>query len=157
MLKAIKRALAGAQEEPRAASTHERRQLQIAVAMLLHEARRADYNVARMSDVVVEPLGALERAHPLARRIACAVLASACFFGGCRAPRSRPPTPIGVEACAEFAEAVRLSRRADPDRPALRAEIRRALQRALAAEPGWVAPRSSGFCSVGIPSPRLTP
>ena len=43
MLKAIKRALAAAPEEPRAVSAHERRQLHVAAAMLLHEARRADY------------------------------------------------------------------------------------------------------------------
>lgn len=43
MLRAIKRALASAQGEPRPLAGHERRPLQIAVAMLLHEARRADY------------------------------------------------------------------------------------------------------------------
>jgi uncharacterized tellurite resistance protein B-like protein len=43
MLKAIKRALAGAQADNRAPPAHERRQLQLAVAVLLHEARRADY------------------------------------------------------------------------------------------------------------------
>jgi uncharacterized tellurite resistance protein B-like protein len=43
MLKAIKRALTGAQEDARATPAHERRQLQVAVAVLLHEARRADY------------------------------------------------------------------------------------------------------------------
>jgi uncharacterized tellurite resistance protein B-like protein len=43
MLKAIKRALAGAREETHPTPAHERRQLQIAVAVLLHEARRADY------------------------------------------------------------------------------------------------------------------
>jgi hypothetical protein len=42
MLKAIKRALAGAQADNRAPPAHERRQLQLAVAVLLHEARRAD-------------------------------------------------------------------------------------------------------------------
>jgi uncharacterized tellurite resistance protein B-like protein len=54
MLKAIKRALAGAQEEPRAASAHERRQLQIAVAMLLHEARRADYDEGGVESAAAE-------------------------------------------------------------------------------------------------------
>ena len=43
MLRAIKRALASAQGQPRPLPGQERRQLQIAVAMLLHEARRADY------------------------------------------------------------------------------------------------------------------
>ena len=43
MLRAIKRALASAQGEPRSLLGHERRPLQVAVAMLLHEARRADY------------------------------------------------------------------------------------------------------------------
>jgi uncharacterized tellurite resistance protein B-like protein len=42
MLKAIKRAL-GVHEEARPAPAHERRHLQLAVAVLLHEARRADY------------------------------------------------------------------------------------------------------------------
>jgi uncharacterized tellurite resistance protein B-like protein len=42
MLRAIRRALASAQEDTRPPG-HERRQLQLAVAMLLHEARRADY------------------------------------------------------------------------------------------------------------------
>src|SRR5918996_4301523 len=42
MLKAIKRAL-GAQADARSAPAHERRQLEVAVAVLLHEARRADY------------------------------------------------------------------------------------------------------------------
>lgn len=43
MLKAIKRALGGAHEETHPTPAHERRQLQLAVAVLLHEARRADY------------------------------------------------------------------------------------------------------------------
>jgi uncharacterized tellurite resistance protein B-like protein len=42
MLKAIRRAL-GAQGDARSAPAHERRQLELAVAVLLHEARRADY------------------------------------------------------------------------------------------------------------------
>lgn len=42
MLKAIKRALTGAQEDVGPAAAHERRQLHLAVAVLLHEARRAD-------------------------------------------------------------------------------------------------------------------
>lgn len=40
MLRAIKRLF---DAEPQAAPSHERRQLQLAVAVLLHEARRADY------------------------------------------------------------------------------------------------------------------
>ena len=43
MLRAIKRVFAAAQEDTRAVPAHERRQLQLAVAVLLHEARRADY------------------------------------------------------------------------------------------------------------------
>jgi uncharacterized tellurite resistance protein B-like protein len=43
MLKAIKRALAAAQGESQPTPAHERRQLHLAVAVLLHEARRADY------------------------------------------------------------------------------------------------------------------
>ncbi len=46
MLKAIRRVvlgtLEGAQADVRSAPAHERRQLQVAVAVLLHEARRAD-------------------------------------------------------------------------------------------------------------------
>lgn len=42
MLKAIKRVLGAAQRDAPAAPAHERRQLQLAVAVLLHEARRAD-------------------------------------------------------------------------------------------------------------------
>lgn len=42
MLKALRRALAGAAES-RCAPAPERRQLHLAVAVLLHEARRADY------------------------------------------------------------------------------------------------------------------
>ena len=43
MLKAIKRALGPAQEDNHPMPAQERRQLQLAVAVLLHEARRADY------------------------------------------------------------------------------------------------------------------
>lgn len=42
MLKALKRAFAGAQGEAHALSGHERQQLHLAAAILLHEARRAD-------------------------------------------------------------------------------------------------------------------
>ena len=43
MLKAIRRVLDGAQGDVRSTPAHERRQLHVAVAVLLHEARRADY------------------------------------------------------------------------------------------------------------------
>jgi len=43
VLRTIKRLLSGAQAEMRDASGQETRQLQLAVAVLLHEARRADY------------------------------------------------------------------------------------------------------------------
>jgi uncharacterized tellurite resistance protein B-like protein len=43
MLRAIKCFLAAAQAETPAVAAHERRQLQLAVAVLVHEARRADY------------------------------------------------------------------------------------------------------------------
>ena len=44
MLRTIKRLLSGPQAEVRDASGQETRQLQLAVAVLLHEARRADYD-----------------------------------------------------------------------------------------------------------------
>jgi len=50
MLKAIKRALSGAQEN-RSAPRHE---LQLAVAVLLHEARRADYSEHGKESVAAE-------------------------------------------------------------------------------------------------------
>ena len=43
MLKALKRMLEAAPADTHAVPAHERRQLQLAVAVLLHEARRADY------------------------------------------------------------------------------------------------------------------
>ena len=43
MWKAIKRALRAAQEGHHPVPAHERRQLELAVAVLAHEARRADY------------------------------------------------------------------------------------------------------------------
>ena len=43
MLKGLKRILAVPQAEPAPLPGHERRQLHLAVAVLLHEARRADY------------------------------------------------------------------------------------------------------------------
>ena len=54
MLKAIKRALGSAQEDPRAVSAHELRQVQVAVAMLLHEARRADYDEGGAESMIAE-------------------------------------------------------------------------------------------------------
>jgi uncharacterized tellurite resistance protein B-like protein len=42
MLKALKRALGAASEEPHPIPASERRQLELAVAVLVHEARRAD-------------------------------------------------------------------------------------------------------------------
>lgn len=42
-MKALKRALSGAHDESHFIPAQERRQLQLAVAVLLHEARRADY------------------------------------------------------------------------------------------------------------------
>ena len=44
MLRAIKRLLEAEPADPHAVPAHERRQLHIAVAVLLHEARRADYD-----------------------------------------------------------------------------------------------------------------
>ncbi len=44
MLKAIRRALEGASPDTRPIPAQERQQLQLAVAVLLHEARRADYD-----------------------------------------------------------------------------------------------------------------
>ena len=44
MLKALKRVFEDAPADTHAASAQERRQLHIAVAVLLHEARRADYD-----------------------------------------------------------------------------------------------------------------
>ena len=54
MLKAIRRALAGAEEDPRAVSAHELRQVHVAVAMLLHEARRADYDEGGAESMIAE-------------------------------------------------------------------------------------------------------
>jgi uncharacterized tellurite resistance protein B-like protein len=60
MLRAIKRALAGAPEDTRSIAGPERRQLQLAVAMLLHEARRADYEHGdRESEAAEEALADL--------------------------------------------------------------------------------------------------
>ena len=46
MLKAFKRVLGAASGEHHAIAPHERRQLEVAVAVLVHEARRADYDEA---------------------------------------------------------------------------------------------------------------
>ena len=43
MLKALRRVLQTAPADTHAVPAHERRQLQLAVAVLVHEARRADY------------------------------------------------------------------------------------------------------------------
>jgi uncharacterized tellurite resistance protein B-like protein len=43
VLKALRRMLESAPADPHVVRAHERRQLQLAVAVLLHEARRADY------------------------------------------------------------------------------------------------------------------
>ncbi|HVL34713.1 MAG TPA: TerB family tellurite resistance protein [Burkholderiales bacterium] len=60
MLKAIKRVLAAAPAGAREVSSHERRHLQIAVAVLLHEARRSDYvQRAAETDAAVQALGEL--------------------------------------------------------------------------------------------------
>jgi uncharacterized tellurite resistance protein B-like protein len=57
MLKAIKRAFGSAAGEAHALAGHERHQLHLAVAILLHEARRADVEEARdESDVGVQAL-----------------------------------------------------------------------------------------------------
>jgi uncharacterized tellurite resistance protein B-like protein len=60
MLRAIKRALAAAQGDTPQAADAESRQLQLAVAVLLHESRRADYEEgADESAVAVRALGDL--------------------------------------------------------------------------------------------------
>ena len=50
MLKAIKRALGPAPEDSHELPAQERRQLQLAVAVLVHEARRADYDEAHLKE-----------------------------------------------------------------------------------------------------------
>jgi uncharacterized tellurite resistance protein B-like protein len=54
MLRALKRALTNAQEDTQLLPGHERRQLHLAVAMLLHEARRADYEHGDHESVAAE-------------------------------------------------------------------------------------------------------
>ena len=50
MLKALKRALGAAPGESHPLAPHEQQQLQIAVAVLVHEARRADYDEAHAGE-----------------------------------------------------------------------------------------------------------
>ena len=54
MLRALKRALTNAQEDTQLLPGHERRQLHLAVAMLLHEARRADHQHGDQESVAAE-------------------------------------------------------------------------------------------------------
>jgi uncharacterized tellurite resistance protein B-like protein len=54
MLRAIKRVLAAAQADTPSVPAHERRQLQLAVAVLVHEARRADYAEGDDESVIAE-------------------------------------------------------------------------------------------------------
>jgi hypothetical protein len=54
MLKAIKRMFDAAPADTRAAAGHERQPLQVAVAVLLHEARRADYAEGDAESVAAE-------------------------------------------------------------------------------------------------------
>lgn len=65
MLKAIRRALAGAQPDSHVPA-YERRQLQLAVAVLVHEARRADYadhtEESPVAEMALIDLFGLERA-----------------------------------------------------------------------------------------------
>ena len=53
MLKAIKRALGATPDDNHSLPAHERRQLHLAVAVLLHEARRADYAEADAKESAV--------------------------------------------------------------------------------------------------------
>ena len=54
MLKALKRVLSGTPGDAPSLPGHERRQLQLAVAVLLHEARRADYAEGRAESEAAE-------------------------------------------------------------------------------------------------------
>jgi uncharacterized tellurite resistance protein B-like protein len=54
MLRSLKRAFTNAQEDIQSLPGHERRQLHLAVAMLLHEARRADYEHGDHESVAAE-------------------------------------------------------------------------------------------------------
>ncbi|MBI1942113.1 MAG: TerB family tellurite resistance protein [Betaproteobacteria bacterium] len=72
MLRAIKRLFDSAQADTPAVSGHERRQLQVAVAVLLHEARRADYAEGDEESVAAEL--ALVEIFGLERRESAALL-----------------------------------------------------------------------------------
>jgi len=72
MLRAIKRALAAAQGETPAAPAQERHHLHLAVAVLLHEARRADYDEGHEESAPAEE--ALVDLFSLARPEAAALL-----------------------------------------------------------------------------------
>src|SRR5688500_16284847 len=72
LLKAIKRVLGSAREDARAVPAYERRQLQLAVAVLVHEARRADYAEDGEESAVAER--ALEEIFGLARVDAAVLL-----------------------------------------------------------------------------------
>lgn len=50
MLRALKRALGAPADESHPGAPHERRQLELAVAVLVHEARRADYEDADLKE-----------------------------------------------------------------------------------------------------------
>jgi len=72
MLRAIKRVFDAAQGDTRDVPGHERRQLQVAVAVLLHEARRADYVEGDEESVTAEL--ALVEIFGLERRESAALL-----------------------------------------------------------------------------------
>jgi uncharacterized tellurite resistance protein B-like protein len=72
MLRAIKRVFDAAQGDTHAVSGHKRRQLQLAVAVLLHEARRADYVEGDEESVTAEL--ALVEIFGLERRESAALL-----------------------------------------------------------------------------------
>ena len=72
MLRALKRVLAAAQAETPAVPAHERRQLQLAVAVLVHEARRADYGEGEQESATAE--GALAEIFGLEAHEAAALL-----------------------------------------------------------------------------------
>ena len=72
MLRALKRVLAAAQAETPAVPAHERRQLQVAVAVLVHEARRADYGEGEQESATAE--GALAEIFGLEAHEAAALL-----------------------------------------------------------------------------------
>ena|SRR5688572_11440048 len=73
MLKALKRAFENPQREPHTLPAHERRHLEIAVAVLVHEARRADYDEGDHESGVAQR--ALEEIFGLDAAAAAALLA----------------------------------------------------------------------------------